>query len=463
MAIAATPPREHSLLLWWSLVAFAIGLVLGVLQPLFFVAVGGFGIVAGPTYVGLLFILCVGLGLFVGLIAAFRPRTRGTTVPILAVSGILALGLIGGNMIAGGLDIGFAAPVAEPTFVPPEPTDPGWSTTGQMLEARHGHTATLLADGRVLVAGGTTDADVPTTSAEIYDPATGEWSATGNMLVPNSGHSATLLANGNVLVIGYVEGVGPDAEIFAPSTGTWTAAREPTARDTGYSGTLLADGRVLLAGGTPATLEGTADSTELYDPATDTWRATATMLASRYQHTATLLADGRVLVTGGMGTGASPQTSAELFDPATETWSEAESMAVVRQGHAAVRIADGRVVVVGGPFGTGPQPIEVYDPVDGGWRALGTQSGDVWGQVIATLVADDRVLVMGWGSEYEVYTPRFPRQQNRPSGKAAHGTGYTVTALLDGRALVVGGVVSFSDGSSMPAYRTLATAHLYAP
>ncbi|HEX6139139.1 MAG TPA: kelch repeat-containing protein, partial [Candidatus Limnocylindria bacterium] len=284
---------------WISLGALGAGALLGIFQPLVMVAVGGFGIAAGPSWVGLLFMLCVALLLIVGVIAMVSGGSRGTTVPILAVSGMLALGLIGGNMTASALDIGFAQPRAEPSFVPADPDGPEWTRSGSMLEARHGHTATLLPDGRVLVAGGYTTSWSVMASAELYDPITGRWSATGSLHVPAAEHVAVLLDGGGVLVVSTVPGQH-DAEVWSPGTGTWEAVDEMAApHGRGLTATALADGRVLVTGGFTTADEPLATA-EIYDPGSDTWTTTAPMGTPRHGHTATLLADGRVLVVGGM-------------------------------------------------------------------------------------------------------------------------------------------------------------------
>jgi hypothetical protein len=127
----------------------------------------------------------------------------------------------------------------------------GWMRTASMTTARELHTATLLADGRLLVAGGFGPSNW-TASAEIYDPASGTWTATDSLATARCCHTATLLP----------------------------------------------DGRVLVAGGYD---NGPLATAEIYDPASGTWTATASMASARYYHTATLLPGGRVLVAGGAG------------------------------------------------------------------------------------------------------------------------------------------------------------------
>src|SRR2546425_753872 len=144
------------------------------------------------------------------------------------------------------------------------------------------HTATLLANGQVLVAGGEGDVGTPT-SAEFYDPVMGIWSVTGDLNTPRNQHSATLLTNGQVLVVGSEVGI-PDTELYDPDTGTWTVTGMlHTRRSWGHTATLLPDGKVLVTGGylgVPNYLF--LASAELYDPTTGIWTTTGSMKKGRH-------------------------------------------------------------------------------------------------------------------------------------------------------------------------------------
>jgi len=171
-----------------------------------------------------------------------------------------------------------------------------WSATSSLGTGRSGHTATLLTNGKVLVAGGQGTNGSMLAGAELYDPATGNWTLTGSLGTAQSGHTATLLPNGKVLVVG-----GTAAELYNPATGTWS----PTA-DGGVSGaaTLLPNGKVLIVGSATA---------ELYDPATGTWSATSSPGISG---TATLLSNGKVLIAGGtMGSSGNAELYASFLNP----------------------------------------------------------------------------------------------------------------------------------------------------
>lgn len=185
--------------------------------------------------------------------------------------------------------------------------------------------ATVLRDGRVLVVGGTAAAPAmpgsfgtTLASAEIFDPASGTWAATGGLIDGRYMHTATLLRDGRVLVAGVGElAEGRDqvpAEIFEPETGTWSETRPMFGRSQPLA-TLLGGGRVLVVGGgsSHGILLATA---EVFDPATGSWTATASMTEVRHWMTATLLLDGSVLVAGGDDEhGDTTLASAELYYP----------------------------------------------------------------------------------------------------------------------------------------------------
>jgi hypothetical protein len=177
-----------------------------------------------------------------------------------------------------------------------------------MTIPREDQTATLLNNGEVLVAGGTTSTGSAVASAELYNPATGKWALTGSLSTARDDHAATLLPDGDVLVTAGTEANGPFAEYYNPATGLWSAAAGGLAACTTVSecryessATLLGDGDVLIAGGL-AGLNSNPSSTIssiLYNPATNSWTTTGALTAARDDQTANLLRNGQVLVAGG--------------------------------------------------------------------------------------------------------------------------------------------------------------------
>ncbi|PYS57300.1 MAG: hypothetical protein DMF76_22605, partial [Acidobacteria bacterium] len=199
-----------------------------------------------------------------------------------------------------------------------------------------------------LVAGGKGDAGLYLNSAEFYDPATGIWIMARAMAMGRFAHTATLLPNGKVLVAGGANNISllESAEVYDPATGAWTATGPMSdARRYQHTATLLPNGKVLVAGGRTPFVDSIA-STELYDSATGTWTVTGKLNTGRLIHTATLLRSGQALVEGGYSGGY--LNSAELYDPDTGVWVPTLSMNEPRIYHTATLLPNGNVLAVGG-------------------------------------------------------------------------------------------------------------------
>ncbi|MFI0923903.1 kelch repeat-containing protein [Streptomyces sp. NPDC021012] len=258
-----------------------------------------------------------------------------------------------------------------------DPVERRWSDAGRMGQARCGHSATRLPDGRVLVAGGTAvrspDSERSLSSTEVFDPVSGRWTPTGPMLDARSLHPAVALPDGTVLVAGGWAATRHDwrggaglayCERYDPATGRWTATGGFAEARTGHRLTALADGTVLATGGggdPDSGMRGRPDpysraTAERYDPATGAWSREADMPCGRALHQAVRLPTGEVLVMGGTNDllGEAGYRSAARYDPRFGTWSEGPGMAVGRVDFAAAVLADGRVLVAGGSVRTGP-------------------------------------------------------------------------------------------------------------
>jgi RHS repeat-associated protein len=201
-----------------------------------------------------------------------------------------------------------------------EPTSGTFVSTGNLNTARDSHTATLLNDGTVLIAGGFDSNSNTLSSAEIYDPVAGTFTLTGSLNIGRAVHTATLLNNGMVLIAGGYDINGnavASAELYNPVTGTFTLTGSlNTPRYDGAQGTLLSNGTVLFAGGQDNN-GNTLSSAELYDPATGLFTLTTSMNSTRQSLTTTLLNNGQVLVAAGMDYYANVLNSAELYQPST--------------------------------------------------------------------------------------------------------------------------------------------------
>jgi uncharacterized delta-60 repeat protein len=334
----------------------------------------------------------------------------------------------------------------------PVVVDPGWSSTGSMAEGRYRQTATLLPDGKVLVAAGDREGGrgVTIASTELYNPATGAWSSAGRLATAREHHTATLLPNGKVLVAGgYLSGTGAiaSAELYDPTTGTWSSTGTMTTARCAFTATLLNTGKVLVAGGGDC-LGNSLASAELYDPATGTWSATGSLVKAVNSHTATLLPDGKVLVAGGYNLTA----VAGLYDPTTGTWSATGSLAAARYRHTATLLPNGKVLVAGGSNGTFTThtlaSAELYDPATGTWSGT-TPMSRPHEFHSATLLPQGKVLV-GCGYSYNSGTGEvsvFNPELYDPTTGSWSATSpmvelryeYSQTLLPDGSVLVAGG------------------------
>ncbi|MGH2390180.1 MAG: Kelch repeat-containing protein, partial [Chloroflexota bacterium] len=168
-----------------------------------------------------------------------------------------------------------------------------WTVTGSMHQPRSVQVAALLADGRVLVAGGcgacTTNRN--RNSAEIYDPRTGKWTMTGSMHDPRSEFTMTLLPSGQVLALGGCStadcsAILASAELYNPRTGKWTVTSTMDDYRALHTATLLPNGQVLVTGGD--TRQGNTADAEIYNPQTGKWNPISPMHDARARHTATL-------------------------------------------------------------------------------------------------------------------------------------------------------------------------------
>jgi hypothetical protein len=327
------------------------------------------------------------------------------------------------------------------------PVKNGFCRTGAMNPSLSKHIAVALADGRVLLLGGYSY--LPDGQwgdlygAQLYDPQTGTFSKTGEIVGTPLFDTATLLTDGRVLLASGATATGQpvaSAELYDPNTGTFSMTGSMNTVRESATATLLADGRVLIAGGYGGS--GDLSSAELYDPKTGKFRKTGSMTVARQAAIATRLKDGRVIIIGGDGP-ASDLTSAELYDPRTGTFSPTGPTARGRGTYStAITLADGRVFVVGGDGGGA---AELYDPSTGMFARTGTPNFTVSN---AVLLLDGRVLVTGMGGDPEsnlksmppaaVYDPSTG--SFRAEGPLLVGrTYYTTTLLPDGCVLIAGG------------------------
>jgi hypothetical protein len=239
-----------------------------------------------------------------------------------------------------------------------DPVTGTFSPTGSMLVSRYSHAATLLTNGQVLISGGLTGQafghNTPLTESELYNPATGNFTATGSMVDARAGHTAILLNNGKVLLVGNCQPFGCNsAELYDPISGAFSLTGSMSAFSRSLNtATLLTTGSVLVTGGCCDINGGTLASAEIYDPNTDDFTPVASNMTDfRQFHAAVLLRNGQVLITGGGNFRLGGQRylgSAELFDPITSTFTPTRAMNVRRVAHIMTALQDRTVLVTGG-------------------------------------------------------------------------------------------------------------------
>ena len=290
------------------------------------------------------------------------------------------------------------------------PVSNTWSAAGSLATGRYNHTATLLPSGKILVVGGFGNSGC-LASAELYDPVSNTWSAAGSLATARYQHTATLLSSGKVLVAGGCASSGglASAQLYDPVSNTWSAAGSLANARYQHTATLLPSGKVLVAGGS-----GIQSSVELYDPASNTWSAAVRLVTGRVTHTATLLPSGKVLVAGGQGF-SGYLTSAELYDPIFNTWSAAGSLVTGRNYHTATLLSTGIVLVAGGYGNSGfLASAELYDPVSNTWSATGSLA-TARQYHTATLLPSGKVLVdCGYGYGYPTTAELYGSVTNPP-------------------------------------------------
>lgn len=328
-----------------------------------------------------------------------------------------------------------------------------FSVTGSMNMPRYGHKLILLDNGKVLaVTGDRTATNAPQNTAELYNPATGTWTFTGTPVTFHEGGSATLLANGEVLLAGgssYTTSGSlvptAAAELYDPSTGHWTATGTlPSARQSQVA-VLLPNGQVLVAGGEDSGFSSLADAA-LYNPATGIWQPTASMNQPRTSPVAELLGNGTVLVAGGTDLSNGKGTNlitAEIYNPSTGDWTMTANMptnvsTAQRQG---ALLANGDVLA---------SRAGVFNPANGTWTAANGPLPfgiALVGPNTATALATGDVLLTGFHSTYNL-TPSenitflynfATNSYTRAASMTASRYDDAATILPNGQVLVSGG------------------------
>jgi N-acetylneuraminic acid mutarotase len=325
--------------------------------------------------------------------------------------------------------------IASAALSAPAQSSGTWAATGNLNFPRIGHSATLLANGQVLVAGGEDIQSTHIAAAELYNPATGTWTVTGSLATPRIDHTATLLANGEVLVAGGVSSTyTATAEVYNPSTRQWTATGSMTVPRAFAAAALLPNGEVLVAGG--SNLDGTSNTTaELYNPTTGKWTATTSM-PSNHTAPAILLSSGKVLVAGGGGL---------VYDPSTTQWTATGPLYYSGgTGTTGAPLPDGDALIYGNKFSC--YAGQFYSPTSNTWARTMRQCGNNISFGPLVLLSTGKVLLAGDEITYSGHTSTTTRcalydpstNSWAPTGSLLQASRRTATLLSNGKVLAVG-------------------------
>ena len=327
----------------------------------------------------------------------------------------------------------------------------GLRDVGSLPTPRAAHTATRLDNGTVLITGGCVeDGCEPgdeTATGLLYDPITARFGAAGRMNEPrNGGHSATLLPDGRVLLAGGWVGSRPTTtvELYDPEKLRFVSANPMREARADHTATLLSSGKVLITGGYDGT--NVLSSAELFDPVSGTFSATESMTTPRAIHGAAHLPGGQVLITGGMERDGFILRTAEIYDARTGRFEATNSLSVPRYKHLAIALSDRTVLVAGGSdweenANSGLYTsAEVFNPADGTFRAVGSMhEGRYKFYAAAAELPDGNLLIAGGGRFPEIYDPETGRFHLSKVDLLADWSFLTATTLGDESVLLVGG------------------------
>lgn len=333
-----------------------------------------------------------------------------------------------------------------------DPATGTWGLTGPLNTARYDHTATLLTDGRVLVAGGDSAGSI--SSAELYDPTTGMWSPATSLGCARKNHTATLLMDGNVLFVGGDVNDVPlsSVELYDPTgPGSCSSSTSLTTARNFHTATLLTNGMLLVAGGLNG---GSISSVELFNPSSGVWSPLASMGTARRKHTSTLMPDGSIFVAGGIDAGGGTLASTERYTPVLGTWSPSATMVISRHSHTATLTPKGYVLVAGGN-GSAGSSVAIYN---GGAWAVATSLDIARLDHTATMMPNGRILIAGGdpidgggAKSTELLETSFSAFWYTTPGAMFEGRiRHTSTLLPNGKVLLVGGYI----GGALPTTMT---------
>jgi hypothetical protein len=321
--------------------------------------------------------------------------------------------------------------------------------------ARTRHAAVDLADGRILLVGGSSPGPLAWTTSELFTPAATSFEPAGDLSVPRTDPVVVATADGGALCLGGSSNAATFAEAtrieqWSPGALAWSIVGQTLSNRSRFTATVLPNRSVLLFGGVATGGLPDQRDAELFEPGLGSRSPLGESVRRRAGHTATRLADGRVLLAGGFD----PVTGlllrdAEVYDHGNETFTPAGELAYARSSHAAVLLPDGTVYVIGGEglAGGTVRNFEQFDPTTGVWRLVGSL-GVGRMDVRAMLLGSDEVVLVGGTqnnrsalAEIEFLRWRDGRVRSGAAILPGPRTGHSLHVLADGRVAVLGGDV----------------------
>lgn len=343
-----------------------------------------------------------------------------------------------------------------------------------LSQPTRGHTATLLADGQVLVVA-------PSGRSERFDPTTNTWSLVQSAAIGTSSHQTVRLNDGRVWLGGGMTDSGEVSartELFSPINNAWISGVPLSVARAWFTANRLSDGRVLVLGGKTGASQVSLASSEIVSVDAGTVLSGPTLPSARSMHTATLLANGDLIVLGGLDASNQKTNTCYRLVSGASDFTSCSSMPFTRANHRATLLGNGKILVVGGASVGQTGYESQYDPASDSWSTTSIPLSSATNFAVAPRNGNSAVIWGGAVSQGTFSNPVDPKRyfwpqdvldflawrDNRAISLSTIGS-QTLTELADGRTLVAGGSAEFGCvanlGLGCVAYGEIPTASAY--